>query len=102
PIVHNYYYLLLLPVVMGLLEWAWLGAHVHHPRWTVLGILGVFMLVDLLARMPGLGPWLRDNGIVLLTLAAVMATAGFVLWANSPKFTFESRVLSQQRCAHPG
>jgi hypothetical protein len=73
PIVHNYYYLVLLPLIAGLLDHALTGAE------KVLWLLALFAAVDFLARLPGVGPALRDRGAPFLSLFVLMGAAAFFL-----------------------
>jgi hypothetical protein len=120
PIVHNYYYLGLLPLIAGLLDYglavlcrfwpgpAAIGARTSRPRvsWQsrksprgrgvrapflnahgnrtlrgkkVLCGLALFAIVDFLARLPGIGPALRDRGAPLLSVLVLMGTAVYLL-----------------------
>ncbi len=75
PVTHNYYFLLLMPVISALAQHAMLD---KSDRKTVFA-LGAFMLVDLIARLPRIGPWLRDAGVPLLTVMALLAAGGAIL-----------------------
>jgi hypothetical protein len=79
PIVHNFYYLLLLPLVAALMD-----RRMENP--TKGGGIGkfpmvvvVFMVVDLLARLPTVGGYLRDLGLPLLSLVAMMGAGAILL-----------------------
>jgi hypothetical protein len=37
------------------------------------------MLIDMVARLPAVGPWLRDAGLPLLSLVAIIAVGAMVL-----------------------
>jgi hypothetical protein len=79
PIVHNYYYLLLLPLVMALLDRHW----EQHPECRGLRILPwslvLFLAMDLLTRLPEIGPWLRDIGGPVLSVIVLMCVGGSVV-----------------------
>jgi hypothetical protein len=71
PVAHNYYYLLALPLVAGLLDRN-LKVCANKGVWKVPVILWIFMVVDFLARFPIIGNHLRDWGAPLLSLAGMM------------------------------
>jgi len=71
PVTHNYYYLLALPLVAGLLDRN-LKAPASKGIWNIPVILWIFMVVDFSARLPNIGNHLRDWGAPLLSLAAMM------------------------------
>jgi alpha-1,2-mannosyltransferase len=78
PIVHNFYYLLMMPLVTVLLERG-LGGETRTLNWSWLSPLLIFMVIDLAARLPGIGPWLRDAGFPCLSLVYVMGSAAVAL-----------------------
>jgi hypothetical protein len=45
----------------------------------MLLVVAAFMLVDLAARLPGIGPWLRDLGAPLLSLVGMIAAGAMAL-----------------------
>jgi hypothetical protein len=77
PIVHNYYYLGLLPLVAGLLKNGLENSKAAGKK--VWGVLGFFMLADLLARVPGVGNQLRDLGVPMLSMVAMMCLGAWIL-----------------------
>lgn len=79
PIVHNYYYVFMLPLVTALL-WKCRGPAPGWPdwNWKLVWPVMVFMAVDLIVRLPGIGGWLRDRGTPLLSLMILMV-AGIVV-----------------------
>ncbi len=79
PVVHNFYYLLLLPLVAALLDLGIASAKISAANWKILLPVGVFMLADLLARLPGVGPLLRDWGVTTLGLVWLLWTGAMVL-----------------------
>jgi alpha-1,2-mannosyltransferase len=79
PIVHNYYYLLLLPLVAALLDARGQSGAAGASRSRWMQVLAVFMLVDLAARLPGIGFVLRDWGFPLLSLLAVLVAGAVAL-----------------------
>jgi len=87
PVVHNFYYLLLLPLVAALLDLGISSAKFSGANWKILLPVAFFMLADWLARMPGLGPLLRDWGVTTLSL-------GWLLWTGAA-------VLMQQKKLQP-
>jgi len=77
PVVHNFYYLLMLPLVTALLyEGGVLTG--SKPNWKLLGPVVVFMAIDLIVRLPSIGGWLRDRGAPLMSLLILLG-AGIVL-----------------------
>ena len=42
----------------------------------------IFMLVDILARLPKIGAFLRDAGVPLLSMVALMCAGAMVLWKH--------------------
>jgi hypothetical protein len=79
PVAHNYYYLLMLPLIAALVDYGM----PRNPggRWQrkVLVPVAVFMAVDFVARLPVAGEVLRDLGGPLLSLILIMATGAVVL-----------------------
>jgi hypothetical protein len=73
PIVHNYYYLLLLPLVMALLD----RRRAEQPELRGVQLLSwpllLFLAIDLITRLPAVGYWLRDIGAPVLTIVVLMA-----------------------------
>jgi hypothetical protein len=79
PIVHNYYYLLLLPLVAALLDHHRAQSSGHRGlRWLPWPLV-VFLTIDLLTRLPVIGPWLRDIGGPVLSVGVLMAAGLRVL-----------------------
>jgi hypothetical protein len=79
PVSHNYYFLLVLPLVTGLLNRGLEDpAGLASDLKTLLAV-AVFMLTDLVARLPAIGPWLRDLGLPLLSLVGMMAAGAMAL-----------------------
>ncbi len=79
PISHNYYFLLLLPLVAGLLDRGLEDAGRHPSDSRALLALAGFMVVDLAARFGTLGAWLRDLGLPLLSLVGMVVVGAIVL-----------------------
>ncbi len=75
PVAHNYYYLLLLPLVVSLLH----RALENKTRRKIHIALTVFTLTDLAARVPRIGPVLRDDGFPLLSLVCLLGLGTAVL-----------------------
>ena len=73
PIVHNYYYLLLLPLVMALLDRHWTQDPEHRGLRLLPWPLLMFLAIDLVARLPRIGLSLRDIGAPLLSVVLLMA-----------------------------
>jgi hypothetical protein len=79
PVAHNYYYLLLLPLAAALLDYGGGDGMGHGVKWRLMLVLAAFMLTDFLARLPGVGPWLRDLGAPFLTLVGMVVAGAVVL-----------------------
>jgi len=80
PIVHNYYYLLLLPLVAALLDHHWSQQPEHRGLLRLLPWpLVMFLVIDILTRLPGIGPWLRDIGGPVMSVVVLMAAGVRVL-----------------------
>jgi len=78
PVAHNFYYLLMLPLVSAVLYKSGLFER-RNPDWKLLGTVVAFMVVDFLARLPSIGNWLRDCGAPLLSLLALFACGIYLL-----------------------
>ena len=79
PIVHNYYHLLLLPLVAALLERHWAQPPEHRGLGWLPWPLVVFLAVDILTRLPAIGPWLRDIGGPVMSVVMLMFVGARVL-----------------------
>jgi len=85
PVAHNYYFLLLLPLIAGLIDEA-LTRYEHGLRTQAIIIsLGVFTLIDILARIPGIGGRLRERGLPLLTMVELICLAGIIIYWDDRK-----------------
>lgn len=84
PVAHNFYYLMMLPLVFALLDQAWPSPTHAKMNWPVLLPVIIFMFVDLCSRFPGIGPALRDVGAPLMSLILLMG-AGAVIVLKEPK-----------------
>ncbi len=79
PIVHNFYYFLLMPLIAGLLDRK-LPARVTTPKDMRLPLaVIVFMSIDIAARLPHIGHWLRDAGAPLLSVIWLGCAGAMVL-----------------------
>jgi hypothetical protein len=79
PIVHNFYYFLLMPLIAGLLDRK-LPARLLQPKDLRLPVaLIVFMSIDIATRLPHIGHWLRDAGAPLLSVLWLSAAGALVL-----------------------
>lgn len=72
PTVHNFYYLMLLPLLAGLVD-----GHLCRPRrqpgdWIVPAAISFFFAVDVFARFPWVGGALRDLGMPLISMISLM------------------------------
>lgn len=79
PVVHNFYYLLLLPLVAAIIDLAHQQNLKRSARWKMIFPVIVFMLADLLARAPGIGPVLRDFGVTTASLIWLLWTGAVLL-----------------------
>lgn len=79
PMVHNYYYLMLLPLLAGLVDECLDRTSGRGLNRGIVGALGFFLLIDLLVRLPGIGSWLRDCGLPFLSLVVLMIAGVSVL-----------------------
>jgi hypothetical protein len=79
PVAHNYYYLLMLPLIAALVDYG-MPRNPDGP-WLMKVIVPVvvFMVIDFVARLPVAGNLLRDWGAPLLSLILIMATGAVVL-----------------------
>ena len=82
PVVHNFYYLVLLPLLAGLVDYALSLKQWQKPHAMLLIALAVFMIVDIVARLPGIGPVLRDLGAPLLSLVWLMCLGAVIVWRS--------------------
>lgn len=89
PIVHNFYYLLMLPLVAALLDSNLRGDHHAGIDWNLLLPVVVFTATDILARLPHIGLQLRDHGVTTLTLLWLLWT-GTMFLAGQAKTTSAS------------
>jgi hypothetical protein len=91
PIAHNFYYLVLLPLIAALLDCGLANGLGRARNTKMLLVLLVFMLVDILARLPKIGVFLRDIGAPILSLIALMCAGAVVLLKqeDSPSRTGE-------------
>jgi hypothetical protein len=79
PISHNFYYLVLLPLIAALLDRGLRTGAGRPHKSKLLLVLMIFMLVDILARVPKIGAYLRDAGVPLLSMGALMCAGAVVL-----------------------
>jgi hypothetical protein len=79
PVVHNFYYLLLLPLVAALIDLAHQPELKQSARWKIILPVGFFMAADLLARAPGIGPLLRDWAVTTASLIWLLWSSAIIL-----------------------
>jgi hypothetical protein len=79
PIAHNFYYLVLLPLIAAVLDRSLADGSSRPRNLKLLWVLVVFMLVDILARLPKIGAYLRDVGVPLLSMVGLMCAGAMVL-----------------------
>jgi len=91
PVSHNYYFLLLLPLIAGLLDRGLEDPGCHASNLKMLLVVAVFMLTDMVARLPVVGPWLRDLGVPMLSLLGIIAVGAMELrkQSQSKSLSFE-------------
>ncbi len=75
PVVHNFYYLLLIPLIAALLDYHLTRTSAPSRMFNLPNLLLFFMLIDILARIAPVGPWLRDVGAPLLSVVALLIVA---------------------------
>jgi len=80
PVAHNYYFLLLMPLITGLVDEALALNRPGARNRTVIISLSAFMVIDMLARLPGIGRWLRELGLPLLSLVGLICLGGFIVY----------------------
>jgi hypothetical protein len=82
PVAHNYYFLLLLPLVAGLVDEALAQQEQGvRPRTLIVSLI-TFTSIDILARIPGIGGWLREAGLPLLSLAGLICLASLIIYRH--------------------
>jgi len=79
PVVHNYYYLLMLPMVAALIDRSVTNSPELEYHWKVLMPVLLFMLTDVIVRFPAVGSKLRDMGLPLLSLLYLLGAGAAVL-----------------------
>jgi len=79
PISHNFYYLVLLPLIAALLDRGLSNGSSRARNSNLLVLLAIFMLVDILARLPKIGTFLRDAGVPLLSMVTLMCAGAMIL-----------------------
>jgi hypothetical protein len=79
PIVHNFYHLLMLPLIAALLDQGKVREPGGATDWKLLLPVIVFVTIDFMAAIPGIGPLLRDLGAPLLSLVYLMWAGAMVL-----------------------
>jgi len=79
PIVHNFYHLLMLPLIAALLDQGLAREPGGATDWKLLLPVFVFVTIDFMAAIPGIGPLLRDLGAPLLSLVYLMWAGATVL-----------------------
>lgn len=78
PVVHQYYYLLMLPGIAAI--HAWRRQHCRGMEsLSVLSAIVLFGFVDALSRVPRIGPVLRDAGLPLISLFVLLAAVAWAL-----------------------
>jgi len=78
PVVHNYYYLLMMPLLGGIVGHILESPHPTEKRTIVVALL-LFMVIDVLARLPVVGPFLRNAGAPLVSLILLMGIGAVLL-----------------------
>jgi len=75
PVVHNYYYLLMLPLVVALIHPAIQDPLRLKQDWKFVLPVLLFMVTDMMVRFPVLGSRLRDLSLPLLSLLWLLGAA---------------------------
>jgi hypothetical protein len=85
PIAHNYYYLLMLPLISALVDCGlpWKSGTGFEAK--ALSAVAVFAATDLVVRLPVIGNSLRDLGVPLLSLFYLLGTGAFILFKGTAK-----------------
>jgi len=85
PVVHNFYHLLMLPMVAALLDQGLAREPGRAMNWKLLLPVLFFMVADFFAVIPVIGPSLRDLGASLMSLIYLMWAGAMVLtkWKES-------------------
>ena len=68
PIVHNFYYFMLMPLIAGLLDRKLPARLVVSGDMRLPVAVVAFMSIDIATRLPHIGHWLRDAGVPLLSV----------------------------------
>ena len=82
PVVHNYYFLLLLPLIAALVDRHLDSPVLRRPSWASALALVLFAGTDAITRLPVPNVDIRALGVPLLTLLGVMAVGAAVLRAE--------------------
>ena len=79
PVAHNYYFLLLMPLMVGLVDES-LAAQERGARdWPIdISLIG-FMVIDILARLPKIGNVLRELGLPFLSVVGLICLAAIIV-----------------------
>jgi len=82
PVVRNAYFLLLLPLLTALVHHRLPNRICHFRDLRVPPAVVFFMVTDMLVRVPGIGGWLRDLGLPLLSVIWLMGAGAAVLFGE--------------------
>ena len=82
PVVRNAYFLLLLPLLTALVDHRLPNRICHFRDLRVPPAVVFFMVTDMLVRVPGIGGWLRDLGLPLLSVIWLMGAGAAVLFGE--------------------
>ena len=78
PVVHGFYYIMAIPLLAALVFLAG-RPRPPCPPWVSAAVVVGFGVVDLVTRFPGIGPFLRERGATLFSLAVLMILSGWNL-----------------------
>ena len=79
PVTHGFYFITLLPLLAGLAD-RWMSKCTPASERTILAlILGLFMFADIFRQIPPISDFMKDLGLPLLILLALMAVGALVL-----------------------
>ena len=83
PVCHTHYFVLSLPLVMGLLAWAWERWPPARVRWALVVLLVLQVVGNTLPLLPTLEVC-KDAGLALYTALALWLAGCLILWRGAP------------------
>ena len=82
PVAHNYYFLLLMPLIAGLVDEALPPPPYGARNWTIILSLSAFMVIDIAARLPRIGGWLRELGLPFLAMVGLIGLGVLIVYRH--------------------